>query len=64
MAKNFFRQYMKPVQTLVEELKYNEAMLQAYDGEDKEVRETLRSNIRVISDELKRRGYLSEPREN
>lgn len=49
---------MKKTSTLFEELNYNISMLKAYDGDDKEVRETLRLNIKSISDELKRRGFL------
>lgn len=55
---------MKPVNTLIEELSYSEAMLRAYDGEDKDVRETLRTNIKAITEELKKRGYLKPQSDN
>ena len=55
---------MKSVQTLNEELKYSKAMLLAYDGEDKEVRIALRSNIEAIQEKLRQRGFMEAQAEN
>jgi len=44
---------METLKSLLNDLEYKEAMLHAYDGEDKEVREELRAGIASIQEKLK-----------